>query len=253
MPPSQFDEFFKQFQEFLKKGLNKDATESDPLRTFIEERVGKPPSVLSWEKKCVVKEPHFWLLLFDTKVILAGNGTRSLKESDFKDEFGGPGRLLSAWQLRATSIWTEGIVDSAITSAQLANISTLGGLMVSMASVWFNHPPAKGVPHLISSLESLLDQASELVLDLDEVFVSSTIGSRQGREFKRLRGMNAKEFGPRSAEIVNRLSYREKQGDGHGDRQVDRLNKNKKRIPAEQWEKMSAEERKAVIEKRRKK
>jgi len=67
--------------------------------------------------------------MFDAKVVTAGNSTRALKETDFRDEFGGPGRLLSAWQLRATSIWTDGIIDAAISTVQLGRISNLGGLM----------------------------------------------------------------------------------------------------------------------------
>ena len=56
--PTSFEEFFKQFNEFITKSVAKETPEVDPLRQFIEERVGKPPAVLSWER--VVKEPHFW-------------------------------------------------------------------------------------------------------------------------------------------------------------------------------------------------
>jgi len=108
-------------------------------------------------------------------------------------------------------------------------------------------------------LESLLEQAESIVYDLDEAFVSATVGTRQGKEFKRLRGMSAKRFGPRSAEIVSRLSFRESShGNGEneeadGDSRRGRRRKISKRIPPAQWAKMSETERKAHIEKRAKK
>jgi len=95
-PPPTFEEFFKQFAEFVKKDPVKP---DDPLKSFVEEHTGKIPSCLSWDRAAVVKEPHFWLLMFDAKI-----NSKSLTESDFKDEYGGPGRLLTAWSLRATAL-----------------------------------------------------------------------------------------------------------------------------------------------------
>lgn len=266
MPPpstapnaNTMEDVFKHLIEFIKKSSPPAETgETDPLRKFVEERVGKPPSTLSWDRTAVVKEPHYWLLLFDSKVGTPGNATRVIRETDFRDEFGGPGRLLSAWQARATAIWTEGISDASVAAGQVGRVSTLGGLMSSMASVWFNHPVAKGVPHLLTSLEPLLENAEAVIAVLDEVFISATIGSRQGAEFKRLRGMSARRFGPRNAEIVSRLSFREPRtghdDDDGGDHKPGRKGHKggSKRIPPQQWAKMSDSEKKAHIDKRKK-
>jgi len=48
--PTSFEEFFKHFNEFIKKSVAKETPEVDPLRQFIEERVGKPPALLLWSR-----------------------------------------------------------------------------------------------------------------------------------------------------------------------------------------------------------
>ena len=80
--------------------------------------------------------------------------------------------------------------------------------MISLAAAYFNHPVAKGVDHLLVVVDSTIEEAQDLVAELDTRYIAESVGEKQALEFTRLQKLTPKDFGPRQAEIVSRLSFR---------------------------------------------
>jgi len=144
------------------------------------------------------------------------------------------------------------------TVSQKKLISRLQRLMLALSTLYFSHPKTKGGEDLLTQCDDILNEANTVVAALDEDWISTTVGDKQGQEFSRLQLLRSKEFGPTQAELVAKLSFRGKRDreDDEDETRTKNRNtrtKNKKadRIPPKEWATMTPEARKTHIEQRK--
>jgi hypothetical protein len=133
--------------------------------------------------------------------------------------------------------------------------------MVALSTLFVNHPVAKGAEDLLTISRDLVEEATETVARLDRAWISTAVGSKQGDEFDRLQKLRPRDFGPTQADLVTKLSFRGKRDREEGDEDdgnrdsgtIKKRSNSLKRIPPAQWAKMTEAEKKAFIEKRKKK
>ena len=256
----------KFFEEYAK---NKSAEPPiNALRSAVELACGAAPEVLSWDSASVVKEPRFWMLYFNSKVPgVDGGAGRDCRLCDVRDEVGGPGRVLIGWLLRAEELWLLPCMDDSLLTLQRQRLVRLRRSFVLLATCYFGYPSAKSAVMMLKDLRPLLEQADAEVAELDDAVIGATVGQKQQKEIARLRQLDYELWAPKTADLVSRLSFRGGGTDGDKDRELEdpsatrkrprggsgnKSSKNKKqRIPAEDWQKMTDDQKKEVIEKRR--
>ena len=111
-------------------------------------------------------------------------------------------------------------------------------------------------------VDSTIVEAQDLVAALDPRYIAESVGEKQALEFTRLQKLTPKDFGPRQAEIVSRLTFRAgpNKDKEHDDTVFDDGRKRRRdgkprkgRLPATEWAKLTEDERESYKKARKEK
>lgn len=169
-----------------------------PMEVAVKERLGCTtlPVDLSWRSASVVKEPLIWLLVFDQD---------DVEYKHVRNAFGSRGVLLEAWRDQALSLFIPPRVRESDRAWFGMMIHKLEGKFLQLADLYFCHPSNKSAEDLLLICSSAVEEAIELIKEIEGKRLRITEGTKAASQFYRafrLRGENySYTFGPIVAKV----------------------------------------------------